>query len=55
MFPDPPVAQLPPPDPLQVQVAPVVPAGRESVTMAPVTEDGPPFEATIVYVMGVAG
>src|SRR6185369_12387782 len=45
MFPDPLGAHVPPPAPAQVQVAPVIAAGTVSVTVAPVTADGPALEA----------
>ena len=37
-------------DAAQVHVAPLRTAGNESVTVAPLTDDGPTFVATIVYV-----
>ena len=40
--------QLPPAEATHVQVAPVRLAGSVSVTEAPVTTDGPLFDATIV-------
>ena len=48
MLPDPLAAQVPPPDPTQVQVTPVIVPGTVSVTAAPVTALGPPLDATIV-------
>lgn len=45
--------QVAPAEATQVQVAPVIDPGTESVTVAPVTADGPLFEATIVYVTEV--
>ncbi len=48
MLPEPEAVQLPPPVAAQVQVAPVRMAGKVSATVAPVTDKGPAFEATIV-------
>ena len=47
MVPDPLAVQVPPPEPVHVQVAPVRAAGTVSVTVAPVG-DGPGLVATIV-------
>jgi hypothetical protein len=49
-FPAPEAGQLDPPLAEQVQVAPLTLAGNTSVTVAPVTADGPAFDAMIVYV-----
>ncbi len=43
--------QEPPPAATHVHVAPEIPAGNVSVTVAPTTGSGPAFEATIVYVV----
>jgi hypothetical protein len=51
MLPDPLAAQLPPPAPVHVHVAPVISVGRVSVTVAPFAMLGPAFDTTIVYVM----
>src|SRR3989442_1063814 len=48
MLPDPLGPHVPPPAPRQVQVTPVIAAGTESATVAPVTEVGPALDATIV-------
>src|SRR5260370_828273 len=55
MLPDPLAAQVPPPAPTHLQVAPVMAAGSVSATVAPVAVLGPAFDATIVYVMGEPG
>src|SRR5882672_827186 len=55
MLPEPLAAQVPPPAPTQVQLAPVIATGSVSVTVAPVTALGPAFEATIVYVTDAPG
>jgi hypothetical protein len=56
MFPTPdPAAQADPVVATQVHVAPVSEAGSVSAIVAPVTADGPLFEATIVYVIAVPG
>jgi hypothetical protein len=52
MFPDPLAGHVAPAVTAQVHVAPVSVAGSVSVTVAPVTFDGPALEATIVYVIG---
>ena len=46
--PVPDAVQLPPPVAVHVQVAPTSDAGTLSTIVAPVTADGPPFEAVIV-------
>src|SRR6185295_5296893 len=43
------VAQVPPPLPRHVHVAPEIEAGTRSITVAPLTSLGPLFDATIVY------
>ena len=48
-------AQVPPAEAAHVQVAPVRVAGSVSVTVAPVTTDGPLLDATIVYVTVLPG
>ena len=48
-------AQLAPDAAAQVHVTPLTDAGSASVTVAPVTLDGPRFEATTVYVTEVPG
>jgi uncharacterized membrane protein len=55
MFPVPLAAQRAPAEARQVHVAPVSEAGNESVTVAPVTNDGPTLVTTIVYVFAVPG
>jgi hypothetical protein len=55
MLPEPLAVQVPPPAPTHVQLAPVIVAGRVSVTVAPVTALGPAFDATIVYVTDAPG
>ena len=47
--------QLPPPAPTQVQVIEAIPAGIVSVTVAPVTLDGPVLVTTTVYVVDWPG
>ena len=53
MFPVPDAAHDPPPAATQVHVAPLNEAGNVSLTVAPVTADGPLLDATIVYVTDV--
>ena len=48
MLPLPDAGQLDPAVAVHVQVAPVIVAGKVSVTVAAVTDDGPALEATIV-------
>ena len=48
MLPLPAAVHVPPPAATQVQVTPVSVAGKVSATVAPVTADGPTFEATMV-------
>ncbi len=48
MLPAPDAAQVAPPVPAQLHVAPVSWAGSVSVTVAPVTADGPALLATTV-------
>ena len=56
MLPEPLAGQVEPvPAATHVHVAPLNAAGNVSVTVAPVTNDGPPLVATIVYVTGVPG
>src|SRR4026209_2696014 len=55
MVPAPAAVQVPPPEPLQVQVGVRSAAGGVSCTVAPVTFDGPGFETTIVYVIACPG
>src|SRR5262245_46721883 len=50
-----PVTAPPPLLSVAVQVAEMMPAGRESDTLAPVTALAPLFLATMVYVVGVPG
>ncbi len=47
MLPVPDAVHDAPPAPAQVQVAPVSVAGSASVTVAPVTAEGPAFETTM--------
>lgn len=55
MFPVPEAAQVAPPAATHDQVTDESDAGIVSVTVAPVTEDGPEFVATMVYVIGSPG
>jgi hypothetical protein len=55
MLPLPEAGQVEPAEAAHVHVAPARLAGNVSVTVAPVTVDGPAFEATIVYVTDVPG
>ena len=48
-------AQLEPLDATHVHVAPLSALGNVSETVAPVTTEGPAFDATIVYVTDVPG
>lgn len=48
MFPEPDAVQVPPPDPVQVHVAPEMDPGSVSATVAPVALLGPEFETVIV-------
>jgi hypothetical protein len=47
--------QLAVPDATQLNVTPVIAAGTTSVTVAAVALDGPLFETTIVYDIGLPG
>jgi hypothetical protein len=49
MLPDPLAVQVPPEEPTHVHVTPEMAAGSVSATMEPLTDEGPAFEATIVY------
>src|SRR5260370_17536820 len=55
MLPDRRAAQVPPPAPALLEVAPVMAAGGVAAPVAPVAMLGPLFDATIVYVMGEPG
>ncbi|MNC95560.1 hypothetical protein D3C83_127120 [compost metagenome] len=48
MSPAPAMAQVPPPEPTQVQVGPDSAAGKVSLTVEPGASLGPAFEATMV-------
>lgn len=53
MLPDPLAGQVPPPAPTQVQVTPVIDAGKVSATVEPGALLGPELLAVMVYVTGL--